>query len=116
MIFSYGNGEYLEGEKHIKGQIILGEHRLYLKGPQGDLTQTYIPLEKIERIKRVSVRPVLKNVAGLDIHVRPSLLIKYVVCLKGEKKYIADLIRDLVSRRGLKKKFLKNEWFDENEQ
>ncbi len=113
MIFSYGHGEYLEGDTRVNGKIILGEHRLYLKGPQDDLTQTYMPLEKIEKIKRVSSGFALSRVAGVEVHVRPSILVRYVVLLKGERTHLSDLIKDIVTRRGLKKKFLKKEWFDE---
>ncbi len=114
MIFSYGNGEYLEGNIHVKGQIILGEHRLYLKGAQGDLTQTYIPLEKIERIKIKSRGARLRAPAmEIEVHVRPSLIVKYVVLLTGEKTHLSNLVKDIVKCRGFKKKFLKKEWFDD---
>ena len=100
--FSYGKGVYLEGEKRLEGTIILGEHKLYLKDENGDLAQTYIPLEKIERIEKIG--------GGMKVFVRPSLYFRYTALFQGEKKYVKDLVKDIVSRRGLKKKFLKNEW------
>lgn len=104
MFFSYGEGQYIEGDKNILRQIILGEHKLYLKGPQGDLTQTYIPLEKIVKLKKIP--------KGLEIHVRPSITIKYIAFLYGDKSKISDLIKDLVSMRGFKKVFWRNEWIE----
>jgi len=104
MEFSYGQGIYIEGKKRIEGQIILSEHKLYLKDANGDLVQTYIPLEKIERVRRMR--------QGVEVHVRPSLYIRYVAFLQGEKKYLTELVKDLVQRRGLKKQFLKNEWIE----
>jgi len=105
MEFSYGQGVYVEGKKRLEGRIILSEHKLYLRGPEGDLAQTYIPLEKIEKVK--------KNLQGLEIQVRPSLTFRYTTILKGENKHLLELIKDIVQRRGLKKKFLKNEWIEE---
>jgi len=104
MEFSYGQGVYDEEGKKFEGQIILSEHKLYLKGADGDLAQTYIPLEKIERLRKMR--------QGVEIYVRPSISSRYVASLKGENKYLSELIRDLVQRRGLKKRFLRNEWIE----
>jgi hypothetical protein len=105
MEFSYGAGEYVEGDKKIEGKIILSEHKLYLKGPQGDLAQSYIPLEKIEGLR--------KTTHGMEVHVRPSLAYRYVALIKGENKHLSELTKDIVERRGLKKRFLRNEWVEE---
>ncbi len=104
MEFSYGQGTYIEGEKKLEGQIILGDHKLYLKDANGDLAQTYVPLEKIERIR--------KTRAGVEVHVRPSTSFRYIAVLNGEKKLLSGLVRDIAKRRGLKKRFLKNEWVE----
>ncbi len=104
MEFSYGQGTYIEEGKKIEGQIILSEHKLYLKAADGDLAQSYIPLEKIERLR--------KTRQGIEVFVRPSVSSRYVALLKGENKYLSELVRDLVQRRGLKKQFLKNEWIE----
>ena len=104
MEFSYGQGIFIEGEKRLEGQIILGEHKLYLKDARGDLAQSYVPLEKIERIRKTKL--------GVEVHVRPSTYFRYKALFQGEKKYLADLVRDIVQRRGLKKQFLKNEWVE----
>lgn len=104
MEFAYGQGIYIEGDKKLEGQIILGEHKLYLKDTAGDLAQTYIPLEKIERIRKTG--------AGIEILTRPSIYFRYSALLKGQKKHLSDLVRDIVRRRGLKKQFLKNEWIE----
>ena len=104
MEFSYGQGNYIEGEKRLQGQIILGEHKLYLRNVDGDLAQSYVPLEKIERIR--------KTKSGVEIHVRPSTYFRYMALLNGEKKLLSNLILDIVKRRGLKKQFLRNEWVE----
>jgi len=104
MLFSYGQGTFIEGEKRFQGQIILGEHKLYLKDASGDLAQTYVPLEKIERIRKIK--------SGIEVHVRPSTYFRYMALLHGEKKHLSSLVRDIVQRRGLKKQFLKNEWVE----
>jgi len=104
MEFSYGKGHYLEGEKKLFGTIILGEHKLYVRGPEGDYAQSFIPLEKVERLCQSS--------HGLELFVRPSLAYRYQVLFTGEKSYLVDLRKDIVERRGFKKKFLKQEWFE----
>jgi len=104
MEFSYGQGIYIEGEKKFQGQIILSKHKLYLRNADGDLARTYVPLEKIERIR--------KTRSGVEIHVRPSTYFRYIALLKGEKKHLSSLVHDIVQRRGLKKKFLKKEWVE----
>jgi len=104
MEFSYGHGAYFEGDKRLEGQIILSEHKLYLKSSDGDLAQTYIPLEKIERVR--------KTRQGVEVHARPSIYSRYMAVLTGERKHLSELVKDLVQRRGLKKQFLKNEWVE----
>jgi len=104
MEFSYDTGIYIEGDKKIAGQIILSEHKLYLKNSKGELAQTYIPLEKIERICKVK--------GGLELNVRPSLAYRYTAYIKGKSKRMSELAEEIVKRRGLKKKFLKNEWVE----
>jgi len=75
-----------------------------LKGATGDLTATYIPLEKIEKIK-------LKG-PTMEIQVRPSITIRYVAVIRGEREQMKELAKDIVARRGLKKKLLKKEWVE----
>lgn len=105
MEFTYGPGAYIEGTKNLEGRILLGEHKLYLRGAEGDLAQTFIPLEKIEGLRRTS--------QGLEVHVRPSLAYRYTALIKGKGRELSDLTKELVQRRGLKKKFLKREWIEE---
>lgn len=105
MQFSYGHGVYIEKDKHIEGVIILSDYKLFLKGEQGDLTSTYVPLDKIERIRKVT--------GGVEIYVRPSLAYRFVSVIKGSNKNIGELIKDLVKKRQLKKRFLLNEWTEE---
>ena len=104
MEFSYGQGVYIQGNRKLEGQIILGEHKLYLRNSAEDLALTYVPLEKIERIRKTKL--------GIEVHACLSISNRYVVLLRGEKKYLSDLVRDIAQRRGLKKRFLKKEWVE----
>ena len=51
MEFHYGQGVYIEGQKRFEGEIVLSEHKLFLKDAQKqDIAPTFIPLEKIEKV------------------------------------------------------------------
>jgi len=97
----YGEGYYIEGTRRIKGRIIIDESRLYLSGVY-DYPNTYIPLEKIEKLRYVR--------SGLEIKVKLSAanIVRAVISLPA--KDIRQLTEDLVKRLHLKKKFLKREW------
>ena len=104
MDIQYGEGIFREEKAIYKGEVTLGEHKLYLKGAEGDLTQTYIPLEKIESIKL--------SRGCLRLFVRPSLSYYYTAEITAKPKKMNELSQELVHRRGFKKKFLKKEWFE----
>ena len=104
MEFSYGQGRYMEGARDYKGEMSLSEHKLYLRDSGGDITQTYIPLDKIERLR--------KTRKGIEVHIRPSVSFRYVAHLTGDKKHLSELAHDIVQRRGLKKQFLRSEWIE----
>ena len=104
MDVTYGQAVFVEGSKRIKGRVILSEHKLFLKGPGGDFTETYIPLEKI---------CLLRAAAGsLHIEAQLTIHLKVSSVLQGNKKSMLELAREIAARRGLKKKFLKNEWIE----
>ena len=103
--FSYGQGGYQDDQQQAKGEIILGPHKLYLRGPEGDLVRTYVPLDKIERMTRKG--------DTVTLFIRPSMSLRYVVSFKGDRTLMEDLTRDIAQRRGLKKRFLRTEWFEE---
>lgn len=104
MVFSYGEGEYIQGDMHLKGEILLSEHKLYLRDRQQELSQTFVPLEKIKKVRR--------DADGLELDVELSIMIQYTARLRGAKKQMADLCKDLVRARGLKKRFLRREWYE----
>ncbi len=104
MEFCYGEGIYKEGDFQVKGIITLGEHKLFLKDEEEELTRTYIPLDKIERMKMTS--------SGLEIYVCPSLTFRYSAVIKGNKAKLKELARDIAMGCGLKKRFLVNEWVE----
>jgi hypothetical protein len=106
MDIEYGAGQYQEGKKYFEGNIILSDHKLYLKDDKGeDIAQTYIPLEKISWIKKVP--------SGIGVGVNSTVTIRYAAVFKGDRKKIAELLKEIIARRGLKKKFLRSEWFEE---
>lgn len=104
MEFSYGQGIFREGDRVFRGQVILGEHKLYLKNDAGELPPTFVPMEKIKQIRLTR--------HGAEIHARPSLTYQYQVTISGKPSHIKDLVKDIALRRGLKKKFLKSEWVE----
>ncbi len=103
--FSYGQGGYEDRQYRARGEIVLGAHKLYLRGPKGDLVRTYVPLDKIEKMTRKG--------DTVKLFIRPSMSLRYVVSFKGEKTLMEDLSRDIARRRGLKKRFWRAEWFEE---
>jgi len=105
--FSYGYGRYEQGAVSFWGGIVLGQHKLFLKGESGEIPQTYIPLEKIYKVKRFWF-------GGLAVYVKPSQMTECVAKIFGERPLERDLLRDLVRRRGLKKKVWTFEWIDSN--
>ncbi|HCG77157.1 MAG: hypothetical protein COZ37_06130 [bacterium (Candidatus Ratteibacteria) CG_4_10_14_3_um_filter_41_18] len=99
----YGTGCYLEEGKRYRGKIIL-DNKLYLQGKE-DFAETYIPLEKIEAVRIERNR--------IEIKVYPSLLTAYTATIEGNGKELKRLIKDLVVKIGLKKRFFKREWVGE---
>ena len=102
MKVTYGKGFYREGTKRFEGQIILDENKLFLRGSDGDIVSTYLPVEKIVSVKIIS--------KGLEISVRPTLYFQYVTLWLGEKKLLRELVLELVQRRSLRKRVFKKEW------
>jgi len=104
MSFSYGQGRYRQRGKEFTGQIVLSGHKLYLKDDRGDITMSFIPLEKIYKIQC--------RWTQVKIFVRPSLFTKFVAVISGERRHIKELIKDLVDRRKFHKRKLGLEWVD----
>ena len=106
MIFAYGAGAFFNGQTKIEGLITLGEHRVYLRTETEDLTSTYVPLEKIDYVRLQADQ--------VHLHVKPTISSQFIATFSGEKSKIQELARDIVQRRGFKKKFLRNEWYEIN--
>lgn len=102
MQFTYGNGKFIEGQTILDGEIILSEHKLFLKNSEGDLARTYIPLEKIDHMKITA--------QGLIVHVRATVSFDYWATFSGRATKIVELAKDIAESRGMKKRFLRNEW------
>lgn len=107
MQFSYGEGEYLKDKERYTGRIVLSQHKVHVRDASGDVASSFVPLEKITAVRLSG------NSVQLD--VRPSLYFQYVACFRGEKKHMKELAGDIAQRRGMKKKFLKNEWIEVND-
>jgi hypothetical protein len=105
MEYTYGEGYYIEGANRYKGQIVVDEHRLYLRSKEADLATTYIPLEKIKRIK--------KTWQGIEIQVKLSAVNSFKVLIKGRREQLSKLVKHFVQKLNLRKRFLKNEWVGE---
>ena len=106
MLITYGQGEFIESSQRFKGRIMMNDNRLYLEDGEGDIAATYIPLEKIIKVRR--------TMGGLDLRIRASMVREYRALIKGSFRSLNDLTRDLVNKRNLRKKFLWPEWFDES--
>ncbi len=106
MSFSYGQGRYRRDHLVYHGEIVLGMHKLYLKNAQGEMADTFVPLEKIYRIRRRCFGKTLW------ISVRPSQFMQYDAEISGVPEHIRSLTRDLVDRRQLHQKGWRLEWID----
>jgi len=104
--FAYGAGEYKRGQSAYQGQIVLSAHKLYLRDAEGDIADTFIPLEKIYRVRQGFGG----GVARFD--VRPSPFMQFEAVIKGDSQNIRALIRHVVSRRHLTRKGWRREWID----
>lgn len=102
---AYGEGQYTQGDIRCHGRIIVDTYKLYLQSPEGELTQTFLSLDKITRIRKGRNR--------VTIDVRLSQANQYRVVLKMEPIYIKDLVGDLVRKLNLKKKWLRPVWVGE---
>lgn len=107
LCFSYGEGVYRREGQQYKGEIVLSAHKLYLKDGNGEISPTFVPLEKIYRIKFFFGK--------LILYVRPSNFMQFTAQLNGSVKNICALKRDLIDQRQLKKKFFGFEWVDPEE-
>ena len=97
----FGEGIFVYRERKFKGKILL-DTKLYICGEK-EYVETYIPLEKIERVK------LRKN--RIEIDVTPSIVSAYTVVIYSDKKNLKKLAHFLAEKLGLKKKILKSEWY-----
>lgn len=105
MDVTYGHGIFLIEGQRYQGRIILSEHKLFLQQDGIEVAQSFIPLEKIEVLRKK------QKMLELEIRLSPSR--QFTAEIQGEGLAINQLAGELVNRRGLKKKFLKNEWFED---
>ena len=106
MSFSYGEGEFVLGSSRFYGQIILSPHKLYLKDASGEITATFIPLEKICKLQIGFFR------RHVRVYVKLSQIVQFDVDIKGAAQQIRSLVKDLVSRRNLMRKGGLGWWID----
>ncbi len=83
---------------------MLSRTKLYLRGERGDLPQSYVFVADIISLKQ--------KASEIRFFVSSSRVIGYSALIKGERKHIASLVKDLLKRRKLRKRFWVNEWYD----
>ena len=98
---NFGAAVYIEGGRLIEGELILDESRLYIQS-NNISSSTYIPLDKIILLR--------KKVNGLEIKVKLSAINSLFVKILISRSAGNKLIKDIVRRLKLKKKFFKSEW------
>jgi len=98
---NYGAAKYIEGSRLIEGDLILDETRLYIS-TDNISSSTYIPLDKVILLR--------KKINGLEIQAKlsaiNSLFVRIIISNNSKKR----LIKDIVNKQKLKKKFFKSEW------
>lgn len=104
MNVTYGQGAFVRDHLRLEGTIILSEHKILIVSDGEELSATFIPLEKIEKIRLSGAR--------MQVDVRPAIMSRFRAFYEGNKKNIVDLTHEIVRRRGLKKRFLQNEWYE----
>ncbi len=104
LTFAYGEMEYRRGRRIYHGQVILTGHKLYVKGHEGEIAETFIPLEKIYKIK------IFWNV--LRVYVRPSSVMEFHVKIIGPAQSLRSLVSDLVDHRQMQRRLFGLEWID----
>jgi|GEM_PF-5063901 len=104
LCFSYGRGVYRRGGHVYKGEILLGPHKLYLKDGQGEMSATFVPLEKIYKVQCFW--------GGVVLFVQPSTFMKFEARLTGEVRKMWALACDVGRVRCLKKKWWGWQWED----
>lgn len=101
---AYGDGSYAQGGKRFSGRILLAREKLCLSGPEGEIPATFVPAGKIVRLALSG--------GALRLEVQLSTVDGYEAELSGEPAQLAELGAELVRRRGLKKRWLRSEWYD----
>ncbi|MFP4472911.1 MAG: hypothetical protein ACLFPX_03450 [Candidatus Omnitrophota bacterium] len=104
MTFTYGEGKYTRGPVTVRGQILLNEHKLFLRCDGEDLTQTFVPLEKIQRVQ--------KGWSWAVFRVIPSPALRYEVRIETERQNIRELVKDVARLRQLQSRFFGFIWED----
>ena len=102
MEITFGEGSYIENKNSYNGLIVVDDFKIYLKEKGESLADTYIPLDKIERVRL--------TLSGVEIQVKLSASRIYCAFLKGKRANLNKLVTYLVKKLSLKKRFLKKEW------
>ncbi|MCK5305663.1 MAG: hypothetical protein KAJ66_00840 [Candidatus Omnitrophica bacterium] len=100
----YGRGCYTERHKRFEGDVCLDQNRLYVEGEK-NTAGTYIPLEKIVKVRVVS--------GGVEITARLAATNVLRVIISLPSAALRGLIKDIVGILHLKKRFLRREWSGE---
>jgi len=107
LLFSYGQGTCLLQGRRYRGEIVLSRHKLYLRDNSGDIAKTFIPLEKVFKVRVFWGR--------MWVYARPSTFMQFVAVVCGRPGRIRALMRDLADHRQLQKRRFGLEWVDPDE-
>lgn len=91
-----------DGSLKYKGDLIIDNYKLFIQTHNKPQVETYTPLDKIELIEKKS--------NGMIIRVKLSPVNSRSIFLETDKKTRDIIIKSLVDRLNLKKKFLKSVW------
>jgi hypothetical protein len=101
---NYSKAKYIEANRVIEGDLILDESRLYIANSNVS-SSTYIPLDKIVNLK--------KNFKSVEIKAKLSAINSIKAKIILPRAAANSLVKELVARLNLKKKFLRRQWVGE---
>lgn len=102
MEIEFANGRYIEGNRELEGTVVLSADKLFLRTAQGEMPLTFIPLEKIIRLR---LKP-----KSLWLEVRPTIVTGYRASIVAPQESLSRLTKILIERLHFRKVFLKKEW------
>ena len=88
LCFSYGEAKYIEEQKRYEGQLILDSNKIYLKGPDGEIPQTFCALSRIARMQQRGNR--------LLLDIRSTVVTGYQAAFVADQNKFMDEIKSIL--------------------